>query len=67
MRYRFAHLVDGELARFDGCQVVKTSNRTVPTAASLAQIRREQRATRAWRKQQGYGNSAELGYVRLAG
>lgn len=50
----YMHTLNGEPARFDGEQIIYArSRRPVPLATSLAQIRREQRATRAFRRRIG--------------
>lgn len=61
----YLHILNGAPAFFDGRQVCYMKH-GVAIAASLAQIKAEQRASTAWRLKNGYSDKAsDYGYRRL--
>lgn len=63
---RYMHTIDRQPAFYDGNQIVFASGVVKQTASTIRQIRREQRATRRWRRDQGYSlEVGQLGYVRV--
>lgn len=63
----YMHTIDGRPAQyFPGEQVCFADWRPVSRfAASLRQIRKEQDASAAWRREQGFDEGGVRGYVRL--
>lgn len=60
----YMHTLDGMPAAYDGRHICYWYRR-VPLVATLKQIRKEQAASKEWRRKQGYGDSAKYGYVTI--
>lgn len=69
-RVIYIHTIDDQPGEFDGDQICFASNyrhRPNVPAESLAQIKREQRATLRYRKSLGFSNEGtKYGYVKYA-
>ena len=65
----YLHLIEGRPAYYvPGMQIcfMKFYGKPAPLAASLEQVLREQKASSAWRRKQGFAISAsEYGYRRV--
>ena len=60
----YMHTLDGFPAGYDGWHICYW-HRLVPLVKSLKQIRSEQQASKDWRRNKGYPDSAKYGYVTV--
>lgn len=67
MKSKYMHLIRSRPARYyEGAQICYMTNGSeLRLADSLAQIRREQKASAAWRLKKGYSDANEYGHIRV--